>query len=59
VWNGTGWGCRTVAITGQLSITSVPAGICCGVLGVFDSYSRVQSLSTETQRPKWCKSPNT
>ena len=39
VWNGTGWGCRTVAITGQLSITSVPAGICCGVFEVFDSYT--------------------
>lgn len=39
VWNGTGWGCRTVAITGQLSITSVPADICCGVFGVFESYT--------------------
>ena len=39
VWNGTGWGCRTVAITGQLSITSVPPGICCSVHGIFDSYT--------------------
>lgn len=39
VWNGTGWGCRTVAITGQLSITSVPPDICCGVFGVFESYT--------------------
>ena len=39
VWTGTEWGCRTIAITGQLSITSVPPSICCSVFGVFDSYT--------------------
>ena len=39
VWTGTDWGCRTIAITGQLSITSVAPTMCCGVLGVFDSYT--------------------
>ena len=39
VWTGTDWGCRTIAITGQLSITSVAPGMCCGVFEVFDSYT--------------------
>ena len=39
VWTGTDWGCRTIAITGQLSITSVAPTMCCGVFGVFDSYT--------------------
>ncbi len=39
VWTGTDWGCRTIAITGQLSITSVAPTMCCGVFEVFDSYT--------------------
>ncbi|NBO55301.1 MAG: collagen-like protein, partial [Actinobacteria bacterium] len=39
VWNGTGWGCRTVAITGQLSITSVDPLIFNSVHENFDSYT--------------------
>ena len=39
VWTGTDWGCRTIAITGQLSITSVAPLMCCGVFEVFDSYT--------------------
>lgn len=39
VWNGTGWSCRTVAITGQLSIMSVPLTIDGGVFSVYDSYT--------------------
>ena len=39
VWTGTDWGCRTIAITGQLSISSVAPIMCCVVIEVFDSYT--------------------
>ena len=40
VWTGSAWGCRTIAITGQASITSVNGGFtCCDVYMVFNSYS--------------------
>ena len=39
VWTGTDWGCRTIAITGQLSINSVGQSDCCSISSVFDSYT--------------------
>lgn len=41
VRDGTDWACRTVAITGQLSITAVPPFflICCDTHAVFNSYT--------------------
>lgn len=39
VWTGTDWGCRTIAITGQLSINRVDQSDCCSIISVFDSYT--------------------
>ena len=46
VWTGTDWGCRTVAITGQLSVSSFSAmDFCCGTYTAFDTYTANVNLS--------------